>query len=230
MKADIAERLARLREDLEAELRACGRAPGAVTIVGVTKKQPVEAMVAAVEAGLADLGENYVQEARAKFEVLDRLVARPPVAHFIGHVQTNKANTIARVFDVVQSVDRVEAARALGRAAENAGKRLRVLLQVNISPSERFGCPPDGAEALAESIRSEPGLLLEGVMAIGPIGGPAPVPDALDEAFGLAAMTLGRVGGSTLSIGMSGDWREAVRAGSTMIRIGTALFGERRRD
>ena len=96
--------------------------------------------------------------------------------------------------------------------------------QVNVSPSERFGCPLDEAPKLAEALRGLEGLRLDGVMAIGPI---ASNPDEISRAFELAAKTFALVGGSTLSIGMSGDWPQAVRAGSTMIRIGTALFGGR---
>jgi PLP dependent protein len=168
---------------------------------------------------LRDVGENYVQEASAKFGAL------PPVRkHFIGHVQTNKAKQIAGLFDVVQSVDRIEAAMALSKAATARGKELTVLLQLNISPAERFGCAPEEAPALAQALRELPGLRFDGVMAIGPLTGD---PDATTRAFELAAMTFAGIGGSTLSIGMSGDWRRALRAGSTMLRIGTALFGGR---
>ena len=185
----------------------------------MTKKQPLAAIVAAIDAGLTDVAENYVQEAAAKFAAL------PPVRkHFIGHVQTNKAKTIAGLFDVVQSVDRPEAAAALGKAAASLGKVLPVLLQLNISPAERFGCPPERAEELAAAVRAQDALQLDGVMAIGPLGASR---DQIVRAFELAAKTLGRVGGSTLSVGMSGDWREALRAGSTMLRVGEALFGER---
>ena len=89
---------------------------------------------------------------------------------------------------------------------------------------ERFGCPPAKAQELAETLRGQPGLRLEGVMAIGPVTSER---DAILRAFELAAKTLSRIGGSTLSIGMSGDWREALQAGSTMLRIGEALFGPR---
>jgi pyridoxal phosphate enzyme (YggS family) len=140
-------------------------------------------------------------------------------------VQTNKAKALAALFDVVQSVDRVEVVSALAKAAQAAGRALRVLIQVNISPSERFGCPPADAVRLAEEIAAYPSLVLDGVMAIGPI---AEDRTEIERAFGVAAKTFAAVGGSTLSIGMSGDWREAVRAGSTMVRIGTALFGERK--
>ena len=190
-----------------------------MTLVGVSKKQPVELIREAIAAGLGDIGENYVQEAKAKFAEL------PPVhKHFIGHLQTNKAKAVAGLFDVVQSVDRVEAGEALSKAAAASGEVLPVLLQVNISPAERFGCPPGEAPRLTEALRALPGLRLDGIMAIGPVTEDR---DEISRAFELAAKTFAIVGGSTLSIGMSGDWREAVRAGSTMIRLGTALFGTR---
>ena len=191
-----------------------------MTIVGVTKRQTAADSRAAIAAGLTDIGENYVQEAVAKFAALGGVAVRK---HFIGHVQTNKAKGIAAAFDIVQSVDRLEAGRALAKAARALGKELPVLVQINISPAERFGCPPGEAAALAEVLRAE-GLRVEGIMAIGPA-----TRDRAEilRAFELAAKTFERVGGSTLSIGMSGDWREAIGCGSTMIRIGTSLFGSR---
>ena len=213
------ERYLALLREIDEELARCGRPRGSVTLVGVSKKQPVERIGEAIAAGLADVGENYAQEARQKFPAL------PPVRkHFIGHVQTNKAKAIAELFDVVQSVDRADAGVALAKSAQALGKELSVLVQVNISPYERFGCPPDDVPALAESLRAQGGLRVDGVMAIGPVTGDR---GEISRAFEVAAKTFAHVGGSTLSIGMSDDWREAVRAGSTMIRIGTALFGGR---
>jgi pyridoxal phosphate enzyme (YggS family) len=206
---NIAERYAALRADVPAD----------VAIVAVTKFQPAEAVAEAIAAGVTDVGENYAQEARGKRDAYAG--ARK---HFIGHVQTNKAKAIASLFDVVQSVDRTEAASALAKAAASLEKELPVLLQVNVSPTERYGCSPAEAERLAESIRALDSLKLEGVMAIGPI-----TKDriAIVRAFQTAADVFRRIGGSTLSIGMSGDWREAVDAGSTMIRVGTTIFGPR---
>jgi pyridoxal phosphate enzyme (YggS family) len=213
-----------MRAELDSELRACGRAPGSVRILGVSKKQPAEAIAQAAAAGIEAVGENYVQEAMAKF-------AEPVLAgvrvekHYIGHIQTNKAKHLVETFDVVQSVDRIDAARALGKAAAAAGRTLPVLIQLNISPVDRFGCMPQDAPALAEAIAHESALRLDGIMAIGPLEAGT---DEISRAFALAAKTFEAVGGSMLSIGMSGDWREAIRAGSTMVRIGTALFGERK--
>lgn len=219
MTEDVAERYRTLRRAIEDEARSSGRDACRITVVGITKGQPSEKVADAIGAGLTDIGENYLQEARRKLPPL------PAVRkHFVGHLQTNKAKAIAASFDMVQSVDRIEAAAALSRAAQQLEKTLPVLLQLNVSPSERFGCAPAQAPKLAEMLRSQAGLRLDGVMAIGPLGGNR---DAILRAFELAAKTLGRIGGSTLSIGMSGDWREALRAGSTMLRIGEALFGPR---
>lgn len=200
-----------------AQLRAA--VPPHVTIVAVTKFQPIEAIREAIAAGVTDIGENYVQEACRKY-TRDEGMRK----HFIGHIQTNKAKLIAATFDMVQSVDRAEAAMALAKAAQALGKRLPVLLQLNISPAERFGCPPEQALHLAESIRSHASLDLQGLMAIGPITAEQA---EIGRAFDSAAAVFARVGGVTLSLGMSGDWPAAVAAGSTMIRVGSTIFGPR---
>ncbi len=207
---NVAARYAALRSEI----------PASVTIVGVAKGQPVVRLREAIDAGLGDIGENYVQEARSAFAALPRLRR-----HFIGHVQRNKARAIAELFDMVQSVDALETGLALAGAAQRLGKQLPVLVQLNISPGERYGCRPEEAERLADRLRSEASLRVEGVMAIGPLGASR---GEIEAAFEIAAKTFARIGGSTLSLGMSGDWREALRAGSTMVRIGKDLFGERR--
>jgi pyridoxal phosphate enzyme (YggS family) len=175
--------------------------------------------VRAIDFGLHDVAENYVQEARAKF------VDLPPARrHFIGHIQTNKAKAIVETFDVVQSIDRLDAGRAIAKAARSLGKPVRALLQINISPSERYGVDPSDAPALAARLRDDEGLAIDGVMAIGPLTDDL---SEVERAFERAAKTFAEVGGDTLSIGMSGDWEQAIRSGSTMLRIGTSLFGAR---
>jgi PLP dependent protein len=211
----IAERVATLRDRVDAAARSAGREPSSIAILAVTKTQPRDAVITAIEAGLTDVGENYVQEARAKYDALPSCTK-----HFIGHVQTNKAKAIVSLFDVVQSVDRLEAGLALAKAARSLGRTLRVLVQVNISPAERFGARPAEAPELAARLRHE-GLDVDGVMAIGPLEGD------VDAAFESARATFERVGGTTLSLGMSGDWERAIRHGSTMVRVGTAIFGPR---
>jgi pyridoxal phosphate enzyme (YggS family) len=200
-----------------AQLRAA--VPSHVTIVAVTKFHPVQAVREALAAGVTDIGENYVQEARAKYAGLTG--ARK---HFIGRVQTNKAKAIAATFDMVQSVDRADAAAALAKAAAALEKRLPVLLQLNISPAERFGCAPADAPRLADAIRAHASLDFQGVMAIGPITHDE---SEISRAFETAAGVFARIGGATLSLGMSGDWRLAIQAGSTMIRVGSTIFGPR---
>ena len=211
----VAERVATLRERVDEVAVAAGRERGSVAILAVTKAQPRAAAIAVLDAGLHDVGENYLQEARAKYADLP-----PGTKHFLGHVQRNKAKAIVALFDVVQGVDRLEAGLALAQAARDIGRRLRVLVQVNVSPSERFGAAPADAPALAARLRDE-GLAVEGVMAIGPLEGD------VDAAFETARAAYERVGGPTLSLGMSGDWEQAVRHGSTMVRLGTAIFGPR---
>jgi pyridoxal phosphate enzyme (YggS family) len=211
-------RIAAVRAQVADACRTVGRDPAAVRVVGVTKAQPITCVLAAIAAGIDEIGENYVQEARAKFARL------PPVrTHFIGHVQTNKAKAIVETFDVVQSIDRLDAGLAIARAARSAGRAPTTLVQVNVSPTERFGVAPAEAALLAARLRDE-GLEVDGVMAIGPNTDDR---GAIRRAFGEAAQAFEKVGGSTLSIGMSNDWREAVAAGSTMLRLGSALFGAR---
>lgn len=211
----VGERIAALRARVDDVAAGAGRPPGSVAILGVTKTQPREAVLAAIGAGLHDVGENYVQEAREKYRELP-----PCTRHYVGHVQTNKAKLLVELFDVVQSIDRLDAGVALAKAARTAGRSPRVLVQVNVSRTERFGVAPADAPALAARLR-ETGLAVDGVMAIGPLEGD------VDAAFRAAHDAFGAVGGSTLSLGMSADWERAVRWGSTMIRIGTAIFGPR---
>lgn len=210
------ETIAQRYEQLRAEV------PPHVRIVAVTKFHSDEAVREALASGVSEIGENYVQEAREKYA--DPELANRVTKHFIGHIQTNKAKAIAATFDWVQSVDRIDAGTALAKAARALGKRLPVLLQLNVSPAERFGCPPSQADKLAGELRALEDLDLRGVMAIGPI---TQDESRISQAFELAAGAFARIGGDTLSIGMSGDWPLAVRAGSTMIRVGSTIFGPR---
>jgi len=212
-------RIDSLRERIAEAALGAGRDPHSIALVGITKQQSRETVLAALAGGLEDIGENYVQEAREKYAAL------PPVRkHFVGHVQTNKAREIVELFDVVQTIDRLEAGRAIAKAQRALGKRVRALVQINISPNERFGAVPADAPELARRLREDEGLEVDGVMAIGPLT--ADVAE-IGRAFACAARTFEHVGGSTLSLGMSGDWPEAIAHGSTMLRIGTALFGAR---
>lgn len=196
-----------------------------MSILAVTKGFGPDAIEAALAAGLMDIGENYLQEAQAKFAS----VAWPPHPirrHFIGHLQRNKARRIAGVFDVVQSVDDLDAAAKLDEGARQSGKVLDVLLQVNVSSDDRAGIAPHAATDFARSLRAYEQLRVRGIMAVGPLDR-----GAAGAAFSAAAAAFAELRKETkadiFSLGMSGDLEAAVAAGSTMVRLGTALFGAR---
>ena len=230
-----ADRLAALRERAAAAARRVGRSPAEVTLVGVAKRQPVERVLEAVAAGLSDVGENFVQEAREKLPALrERLAERglpAPRFHLVGRLQTNKARFAAVLFDCVQSVDREELARELSRRAEAAGRRLDALVQVNLGGEpQKGGVPPEQLGALLGACAALPGLALAGLMTV--------PEETADEALlrrRFAALrelrdTFARSGHPELrelSMGMSGDFEIAIEEGATQVRIGTALFGAR---
>src|SRR5579872_1628046 len=215
----IAERVRRLRVEVAELARSANRNPSEITIVAVSKVHPRDLVLEAYDAGMRDFGENHVQEAIPKFEAVPSGARR----HFIGHIQTNKAKAIAEAFDLVQSVDRLDAGLALAKAARTLQKPVRVLLQLNISSADRYGMLPEQAAELAARFRDE-GLMVEGAMAMAPF---TPDKRIVRDAFLRAADAHSRIGGAILSLGMTADWPIALECGSTMIRIGTAIFGPR---
>jgi PLP dependent protein len=225
----LAAAVARRLEDVRARIaRACaaaGRPADAVGILAVTKGFGPEAIEAALAAGLSDIGENYLQEARVKFASA-AWPAHPVRRHFIGRVQSNKARRIAALFDVVQTVDGLETAEKLDEGARDSAKTLDVLLQVNAARDDRAGVDAERAAELARSLSRCSALRVRGVMAVGPLD-----PAASAEAFARAAAAFAAVhavtGADILSLGMTDDLEAAVTAGSTMLRLGTALFGAR---
>lgn len=197
------------------------------TLLAVSKTQPAAAIAALAAEGQRAFGENYVQEALAKIEALQGLGLE---WHLIGHLQSNKAEPVARHFQWVQSVDRPKLVAALARHRPADLPPLNVLIQVNIDDeSSKHGCQPAQIDALAAAIAAEPTLQLRGLMAI-----PAPWPDPARRHAAFARMHAlqqalhGRYPqADTLSMGMSSDYAEAVADGATLVRIGTALFGAR---
>ncbi|MCW4453522.1 YggS family pyridoxal phosphate-dependent enzyme [Flavobacterium sp. MXW15] len=205
--------------------RAAGRPPA--RLLAVSKTQPAAAVAALAAQGQRAFGENYVQEAAAKIAELSGLGLE---WHLIGHLQSNKAEQAAQLFDWVQSVDRPKLVAALARHRPAGRAPLNVLVQVDIDDEDsKHGCRPEEVAALAAAIAAEPRLRLRGLMAI-----PAPYPDparrraafsrmhALFETLAVAHPHV-----DTLSMGMSGDFALAIAEGATMVRVGTALFGER---
>lgn len=196
-------------------------------LLAVSKLQPASAIAALAAAGQRAFGENYVQEAAAKIAEL----ASPALEwHLIGHLQSNKADVAARVFDWVQTVDRHKLIGALSRYRPADRPPLNVLLQVNIDDeTSKHGCHPDDIASLAQAVVAEPALQLRGLMAI-----PAPHPDPARRTLAFSrmktlfdALAADHPGVDTLSMGMSEDYALAVAQGATMVRIGTALFGAR---
>jgi pyridoxal phosphate enzyme (YggS family) len=222
----IAENLNVIHARIAGAAERAGRKPEEIRLVAVTKTQSTALVREAVQAGAREIGENYVQEAEAK---LAELGAVPVKRHLIGHLQRNKAGKAAVLFDVVQSVDSLELARALGRRAEALGRTLEVLLEVNISGEQsKFGVPPEQALDLAGQVLAVSGLEFNGLMGIGPLSGDE---RETRRSFGLLAELwekLPAANRQVLSMGMTGDFEWAIAEGSTMVRIGTALFGARR--
>ncbi|MBV8281838.1 MAG: YggS family pyridoxal phosphate-dependent enzyme [Candidatus Eremiobacteraeota bacterium] len=222
---DVARALEELRGRIERACAQAGRDASEISILAVTKGFGPEAIEAAISANIADIGENYLQEAQAKFA---RVIWPSRVRrHFIGSVQRNKARKIAALFDVVETVDSVELADALDRGAADAGKTLDVLIQVNVAGDARNGIAPDESLALGRRFDALSNLRLRGVMAVGPIGRTQSGAAFKEAADAFDALARAHAGIDTLSMGMSDDLEAAVAAGSTLVRIGTALFGPR---
>ncbi len=198
-----------------------------VTLVAVSKTQPPERIREASREGCRDFGENYVQEAIAKIALLRDVPAR---WHFIGHLQTNKAKEIAAHFDWVHGIDRARAAAALSRARPPERAPLDVCLQVNISgEASKGGVKPEEALALAREVAPMPNLKLRGLMGMASF-----TEDAARQRQQFATLRetwqhirKSGIDMDTLSMGMSGDLESAIAEGSTMVRIGTAIFGAR---
>jgi hypothetical protein len=223
---DVAQNLALVRDRIATAARASGRSPDEITLVAVSKEVGVEAVGAALGAGQRDFGENRAQELAAKAEAFASPPGEPPVWHFIGRVQRNKVKTVSRWVALWHSVDRLEVGESIARHAPGA----RVLVQVNVSGEEqKGGCRPADASALVDTLAGL-GLVVEGLMTVpAQIGDPRPAFAALRELAGGLGLRAQATGAPTLSMGMSGDYVEAIAEGATMVRVGNALFGPRPR-
>ncbi|SBS74035.1 YggS family pyridoxal phosphate-dependent enzyme [uncultured Microbacterium sp.] len=221
----LAERLADVDARIASAMRASRRAPGEITRIVVTKFHPPTLIESLYALGVRDVGENRQQELTAKH---DALAALPDLRwHFIGQGQTNKARAIRAAADAVHSVDRAKLADALHAAAPDAAP-LDVLLQVNLTADPgRGGAQPTELPALAEHIAGAcPSLRVRGVMAVAPLGeDPAPAFARLADAAAVVRAVV--PGADWISAGMTGDFEEAIAAGATHLRIGSAITGPR---
>jgi pyridoxal phosphate enzyme (YggS family) len=227
--SEISDNLARVRERIETAARRCGRDPLKVRLVAVSKTVLAEKVRQAIEAGVKILGENYVQEAQKKIEVLGHNVAW----HFIGHLQTNKTKVAVRLFDLIHSVDSLNLAQELNRQAQEQGKVLPVLLQVNLSgETTKFGAREKEISEIMEKLSTMEGLLVKGLMTMPPY---FEDPEASRPYYvelrklieRLGRLKLSRISIEELSMGMSNDFEVAVEEGATLVRVGTAIFGPR---
>jgi pyridoxal phosphate enzyme (YggS family) len=223
---ELASALHEVRQRIERAARAVGREPESVTLVVVTKTWPASDVRILAGLGVTDVAENRDQEARAKAAAVADLDLR---WHFVGQLQRNKTRSVASYATVVESVDRRGLAVALGRAAHDTRRELEVLVQIDLAdPPEphRGGAVPSDVLALCDVVTSTPGLALCGVMAVAPLG------EAPREAFGRLAEVAAEVRAAhpeatVVSAGMSHDLEDAVAAGATHVRVGTAVLGGR---
>ena len=230
--SDLELRLRDLRERMGRAAGRSGRAPDRVRLVGITKGVAADRVRAAVALGVLDLGENRVQEAEAKIpEVAAASEGVRLTWHLVGHLQRNKAARAVRWFDRIHGVDGIEIAAALSRHAASAGREPAVMIEVNVAgAASQHGVAPAGLAELARAVAKLPALRLDGLMTVGPEVPRAEdarprfarlreLRDEVERATGLAL--------PELSMGMSADFEVAIEEGSTMVRVGRALFGER---
>ena len=215
--------LQRVKKQIAQSAKHAGRPAESVNVLAVSKTKPAAMIKTAFEAGQSDFGENYLGEALEKMEALAEL---PLIWHFIGPIQSNKTRAIAEHFHWVHSVERLKVAERLNQQRPESLAPLQVCLQINIDgESSKSGCTPEQALALAQSIQNMTKLKLRGLMCIPKPGNTqafaelARLKDDLESQLGARL--------DTLSMGMSADLDEAIAAGATLVRVGTAIFGGR---
>ena len=234
MDDSIESNVRRVRERIAEAASACGRMPGEVALLAVSKTFPVEAISRAAAEGQSKFGENRVQEAEGKIPFFSEDAGLE--WHLIGHLQTNKSRQAARLFDVIHSIDSVRLAERLNQACLDLGKKLSVLLQVDLGGEEtKHGADPQRLAELVEAVSGCEGLRLDGLMVLPPY---FEDPENARPYFAqlrvlrdqLEARQPGCLGRKHLSMGMSHDFEVAIQEGSTIVRIGTSIFGSRRYD
>ena len=235
LRDGVTERLRRVQDRIADACARCGRDPSEIDIVAITKGHPASTLVAALESGLHRIGENRVGEAMEKFSVAaESLERHGAVRHMVGHLQRNKARLAVRAFDWIQSVDSLRLAEELSRRIGDAPRRMPVLIEVNAGGEEqKHGFPPERALEEAGRISALPGIAVRGLMTMAPFtSDEGVVRDTFRRARALfeRLAELGDGEGlvpDTLSMGMSEDFDLAIEEGSTMVRLGTVLFGPR---
>src|SRR5215217_3550134 len=219
--SDAVARLESVRAEIVRAARDFGRDPASITLVAVSKTFPAEAIEPVLAAGQRAFGENYVQEAKAKWPALRERFEAVEL-HLIGPLQSNKAREAVALFDVIHTLDRPSLAAALAKEIAKAGRGPRLLVQVNTGEEpQKGGVMPGDADGFVAACRERHGLSIEGLMCIPPADEP-PSPH-----FALLAKIAKRNGLGLLSMGMSADFEAAIQLGATHVRVGSAIFGSR---
>jgi pyridoxal phosphate enzyme (YggS family) len=225
--ARIAENIKAVKEQIKRVADRSGRDPEGITLVAVSKMFPAEVIEAAVAAGVADIGESRVQEGTDKIKRLGKIARW----HMIGHLQSNKAAAAVRHFDMIQSIDSIRLAEKVSQQTVRYDKTIDCLIEIKSSGEDsKYGFLPADALPAAEQIEKLPGINLCGLMTVGPwVADEGRVKKAFDLTVEIFEKTKDALGPKIkiLSMGMSSDYRLAIECGSTMIRVGAAIFGER---
>ena len=229
MSESIENNIAKVRESIARAAEKSGRNENDITIVAVSKRQPIEKIHEAKRAGIEIFGENRVQELLSKLPVFGTDFHW----HMVGHLQGNKTNKVVGQVDLIQSVDSMNLVQKLSTLGKQSNLTIRILLQVNTSgESSKFGFPPEQVEDVCSEIEKFEFVVLEGLMTIGPL---TKDKIRIEKSFarlrsvfeGLKKYNSNRINMTTLSMGMSDDYEIAIEQGSSLVRIGTAIFGQR---
>ena len=226
----IQSNIKKINDDICAAAQKSGRAASDVTLIAVSKRKPAEMIQQAIDAGQRDFGENYIQEAMKKIDVLGRESA---IWHFIGHLQSNKAKFAVKYFDLIHTVDTVKLAREINRQAEKIGKTQDVLLQVNIArETTKSGARENEIVEIAKQVSQFDNLHVSGLMCMPPFfDDPEEARNYFKQLKQLSKeidrLNLPHTDMTHLSMGMSNDFTVAVEEGATLVRVGTAIFGAR---
>lgn len=221
---DMADNLGKVKERIARAATRAGRSPGDVTLVAVSKMVDAARVVEAVRLGITDIGENWVQEAQPKIQVLGSQGLKP-TWHMVGHLQTNKVKAALRLFDVIQSVDSLHLAETLNRQAT---RTVRVLVEVNVAgEATKTGFTPEETSRAVERLRALPDLEVMGLMTVAPL---AADPEKVRPIFRTLRRMAQELGLRHISMGMTDDFEVAIEEGATIVRIGRAIFGERKEE
>ena len=230
MNDDLKNRLERVKERIKETADACKRPAASIRLVAVSKTMPAEVVGEAIEAGVTHLGENYIQEAKEK---INTLATYPATWHFIGHLQSNKAKYAVRLFDLIHSVDSLKLAQELDKYAKKNDKVQAILIQVNVAREDsKSGVYLEDTVQLLREVSRLENIAVKGLMTMPPhFNAPEkvrPFFSALREFRDqIKKEAIPNISMDELSMGMTGDFEAAIEEGATMVRIGTAIFGDR---